>query len=127
MRFFVILGLLLAFASPLITKSILLCDYYTDYSDYLVHCKNKAKPELQCNGKCQLAKEFQKIETGNPEKPELPQSIVHQEFIILEPISLFVFVLLNMKEENKVFHYQNNYTLQHPCDDWNPPRSSSYL
>jgi len=48
--------------------------YYIDY-DYIVAelCENKAKPILQCNGKCHLAKELKKANDGiNTEKTVPP-------------------------------------------------------
>lgn len=46
-------------------------DYIINY-DYIskVLCENKAKPELQCNGKCQLMKELAKA--AEQEKPIAP-------------------------------------------------------
>ncbi len=46
-------------------------DYVVNY-DYIakVLCENKAKPELKCNGKCQLMKELAKA--AEEEKPISP-------------------------------------------------------
>jgi len=48
--------------------------YYINY-DYIVEelCENKAKPVLQCNGKCHLAKELKKTNDGlDTEQPAPP-------------------------------------------------------
>jgi len=47
--------------------------YYIDY-DYIVAelCENKAKPVLQCNGKCHLAKELKKVNDGVDQKQTAP-------------------------------------------------------
>lgn len=38
-------------------------DYYLNQQKYLVKCVNKARPNLKCNGKCQLALKLKKIES----------------------------------------------------------------
>jgi len=48
--------------------------YYINY-DYIVEelCENKAKPVLQCNGKCHLTKELKKANDGlDTEQPAPP-------------------------------------------------------
>ena len=47
--------------------------YYIDY-DYIVAelCENKAKPVLQCNGKCHLAKELKKANDGIDTEKTVP-------------------------------------------------------
>lgn len=47
--------------------------YYIDY-EYIVAelCENKAKPVLQCNGKCHLAKELKKANDGMDQKQDSP-------------------------------------------------------
>jgi len=55
----------LAFAGILcnVSTPILLQISYTINQQYITEkfCENKTKPELQCNGKCHLAKQMQKI------------------------------------------------------------------
>lgn len=54
--------LLIIVALVMLAKPILpVADYIINY-DYIskVLCENKAKPELKCNGKCQLMKELAK-------------------------------------------------------------------
>lgn len=61
--------LVVILAIALFLKPILpVLDYIVNY-DYIakVLCENKAKPELKCNGKCQLMKELAKA--SEAEKP----------------------------------------------------------
>lgn len=39
-------------------------------------CENKAKPMLQCNGKCHLAKQLQEAENRAEENKTIPDSIL---------------------------------------------------
>lgn len=67
MKKLVIIVALLMFLKPILPVA----DYIINY-DYIskVLCENKAKPELQCNGKCQLMKELAKA--SEQEKPITP-------------------------------------------------------
>ena len=74
-------------------------------------CENKAKPELQCHGKCHLKKELQDTEKNND--LEL-RSISKQIDIAL--ISNIEFTVLTPKDINakKVFLYKE-YGQTEPC------------
>jgi hypothetical protein len=67
------IALLFCFLTPLFLKVGILSNYLVQYKYYVdVLCENKNKPELKCNGKCQLAKELKTVDE-EPLKPELPQ------------------------------------------------------
>ncbi|WP_333875469.1 hypothetical protein [Flavobacterium sp.] len=67
MKKLVIIVALLMFLKPILPVA----DYIINY-DYIskVLCENKTKPELHCNGKCQLMKELAKA--AEQEKPVTP-------------------------------------------------------
>ena len=44
--------------------------YYTDTGAYAQNCINKAKPQLHCNGKCQLMKKLKQEEKKDAQNPE---------------------------------------------------------
>ncbi|MCO6501215.1 MAG: hypothetical protein J5I47_12680 [Vicingus serpentipes] len=53
-------------------KSFVTIDYFINQAEITeLFCINKEKPQLQCNGKCHLAKQLVKVDT---EKEELPFS-----------------------------------------------------
>ena len=64
MKKIIIIVILAIFLKPILP----VVDYVINY-DYIskVLCENKAKPEIQCNGKCQLMKEMAKA--SEAEKP----------------------------------------------------------
>jgi hypothetical protein len=67
------IALLFCFLTPLFLKVGILSNYLVQYKYYVdVLCENKNKPELKCNGKCQLAKELKTVDE-EPLKQELPQ------------------------------------------------------
>ena len=49
-----------------------LMDYLINY-DYISEelCENKEKPQLECNGKCYLAKQFKAVEPQSDKEPQL--------------------------------------------------------
>ena len=61
-RFFLtILSALIFLAS--FQNSLILVDYQINRDFYEIHCVNKAKPELNCHGKCEMQKESSKNES----------------------------------------------------------------
>jgi hypothetical protein len=49
---------------------IVIVDYYNNTASYAINCINKARPKLQCNGKCQLMKKLKEIEKKEQENSE---------------------------------------------------------
>ena len=54
MWFSILFTTMLLFCSS--QSTLLLVDYHVNQDFYELHCENKAKPELNCHGKCQLSK-----------------------------------------------------------------------
>jgi hypothetical protein len=62
----------------------IVANYLLDYSTYLERCENADKPELKCNGKCQLAQELK--EANSPvDSPAVPTEVK------TEPVFFFDF------------------------------------
>ena len=60
--------LLLALASGPLLRLAVLGDYVLRFERYAAACENLARPEMQCNGSCQLSKKLKAIENqGAPE------------------------------------------------------------
>jgi hypothetical protein len=76
--------LLCVLVIPASLKLGIVANYLVDYSAYLEHCENADKPELKCNGKCQLAQELK--EASSPvESPRAPIEVK------TEPVFFFDF------------------------------------
>ena len=109
--------LLATFLAQSFSRYFIIADYYTNRNAYAEFCENKAKPELHCNGKCQLEKKLsaeERKEKQNPARkadikniifftpsffPSIQQSIA--AFKIWYP-SLQVFVVSNPVSD--IFH-----------------------
>lgn len=66
---------LAAFIGQTFNKPFIVVDYYTNNAEYLKACINKARPKMNCNGKCQMMKKIQE-----EEKKELENPVVRPEF-----------------------------------------------
>lgn len=49
---------------------IVIVDYYNNTASYAINCINKARPKLECNGKCQLMKKLKEVEKKEQENSE---------------------------------------------------------
>ena len=99
-------------------------DYVVNY-EYItkVLCVNKAKPKLQCNGKCHLMKELAKA--SESEKPiSSNKKIVTQELEVLffEEIKSFKITSLYFEEKQKIIsNYSNSYSYLNSVSVFRPP------
>jgi hypothetical protein len=62
--------LLAAFAISSFSRVFWVADYYVNTAAYSKNCENKAKPKLQCNGKCQMMKKLKQEEQKDQQVPE---------------------------------------------------------
>ena len=63
--------LLLAFSAQTFNRAVIMVDYYVNTASFIDKCENKAAPELDCEGKCQVTKKMKdenKKEQQNPER-----------------------------------------------------------
>lgn|GEM_PF-3476155 len=58
LRKLAILPLLLAYVAMTCRVALPVVNYWVNYESYLERCENKAKPELECDGACQVEKEI---------------------------------------------------------------------
>jgi len=71
------------FSASALLKLLLVVNYMAQYDYYkTVLCENKNKPELKCNGTCQLAKELKAAEKP-VEVPTVPASLEIQELLFV--------------------------------------------
>lgn len=92
----VVIVLILAILTQSMSKGIILLSYFTNKQAYEKYCVNKARPQLHCDGKCQMAKKI-KAEEERDQKDPLKNSLssevtminenhfvsIHPEFIAL--------------------------------------------
>ncbi len=103
-------------------------DYIINY-DYIakVLCENKAKPELKCNGKCQLMKELAKAsEQEKPISPYKKIQILETEILFFQEIKPLVVRQIYFQRRNAIGdHYSNLYSHLDGFAVFHPPNFSA--
>lgn len=61
---------LVAFIGQSFNKPFIVMDYYANNAAYLQACINKAKPKMNCKGKCQMMKKLQEEEKKEQQLPD---------------------------------------------------------
>lgn len=109
--------LLLAFIGQTFQQGFYYVDYLVDKAEYVKNCVNKARPKMQCNGKCQLMKKIQQQEREQQKAPEMKLAGKIEVFpakydgvAILSPVFTFThsYILMNegypVDQVSFVFH-----------------------
>jgi len=68
--------LLAAFSLQMLSKGLVYIDYYTNTFSYAKNCINKTRPQMHCNGKCQMMKKLQQEEKKDSQVPPERKSAV---------------------------------------------------
>ena len=87
-----ILPLLLAYLIMTCRVALPLVNYAVNHDSYVERCENKAKPELECDGNCQMEKEIAQT-VSEEQSPESSTNSPSQRTISgenLEPLHLVV-------------------------------------
>ncbi|QBN20598.1 hypothetical protein E1750_07245 [Flavobacterium nackdongense] len=103
-------------------------DYVVNY-EYItkVLCVNKAKPKLQCNGKCHLMKELAKASDpeASGEKPissDKKTMIQESEVLFYEEINSFTLTAIYCdKKQHATANYSNSYSYLSSVSVFRPP------
>lgn len=111
--------LLLSLTLPFLSKTADITKYLVSYDAYLAACENTDRPEMQCNGTCQWAKEHaDSKDTPNP--PIIPESL--KVDITVFKITPFSFSLDVMNEVNGSHpSYNTSFTNENTVDVPTPP------
>lgn len=62
--------MLVVFTAFTFNKAVIVLDYFINTKAFALHCENKARPWLHCNGKCQMIKTVQKQSEHEQQHPE---------------------------------------------------------
>ena len=121
MKKIVVIVALALFLKPIIP----VLDYIINY-DYIANvlCENKAKPQLQCNGKCHLMKELAKeSENEKPLSNDKKDNSKHEiEVLFYQDINLLVDTKIASSTSNSVAtNYSNLYCFLNITTTFHPP------
>ncbi len=109
----------------LVKPSFPIIDYVVNY-EYISKelCENKAKPELQCNGKCHLMKELAKAsEAEKPLSSNKKDNSKHEiEVVFYQDIEQPLVTLIQFPTNSSVRNnYSNQYAYLNSCTIFHPP------
>jgi hypothetical protein len=103
------------------SRSIAMADYMVNLEAYKKACINKAKPKLQCNGKCQMLKKVKKQE-GDSEA-SAPVLKLNQLEVVLSSKSFFpTYLVANCYlSQNFKIHFKIDYKSNYCSSIFHPP------
>ena len=96
--------LLLAFFTSTFSRLFVVADYYVNTERYYKNCENKAKPQLKCNGKCQMAKKVQDEEKKEQKNPGIKLDLKSEICTIYSFILLQSFPPVTIDQEYSLCH-----------------------
>ena len=84
--------ILLAFLAQTFNKSFIVIDYYLNPSVFAQQCENKDKPQMHCNGHCQMMKKIKNEDKKDHQNPE--RKLENKNEITLSAKSYFAIIAL---------------------------------
>lgn len=111
--------LIVAFSVQSLSRMMLVASYYANTSAYAKNCENKARPQLHCDGKCQLAiklkKQAQKEEQSSDHKAEKKDEVVCHSDSFLPENTIEVFIISTKYPATQCADpIDRSYTIFHP-------------
>ena len=120
MKYTFIILLLTALMAQTFSRSIAMADYMVNLEAYKKACINKAKPKLQCNGKCQMLKKVKKQE-GDSEA-SAPVLKLNQLEVVLSSKSFFPSIsVVSTNNSSSYFTYTVDYSSDYLGAIFHPP------
>ena len=111
--------LLLAFAGSSFYQAILVIDYKVNTAAFAKNCINKYRPQLHCNGQCQLMKKLQQQERKEQKNPELK---LENKTEIVSARSFFpVLSFVSSEEQIQHFSFSDTRTIEQSRFIFHPP------
>ena len=97
-----------------------MADYMVNLEAYKKACINKAKPKLQCNGKCQMLKKVKKQDGDNETSAPVPK--LNQMEVVLSSKSFFPSLNVNSANNNISYYtYTDDFSSNYLGAIFHPP------
>lgn len=110
--------LLISFVAQSMNRSVILIDYMFNTASFEKNCINKAKPALNCFGKCQVSKQMQQQEETdkrqqiNAAKADLVLS--SRSYFVVVPPAIKPLLALNYTSGNSGNPVHRSFEIFHP-------------
>src|SRR5699024_9687831 len=102
-------------------KSMFIIDYYLHTEDYAAYCINKDKPEMHCDGMCQVDKKLNEIDHRQKEQPN--QQKKGQTTVVYLPVTLLYPIILIPETQQFGFPPSKAFFPNtHPTSIFHPPQ-----
>ena len=121
-RFITALALTVIFFTANFYDLFTIAGYYMNTSAYAMNCVNKNKPQLHCNGKCQLQKKLEN-QNNNKQAPERKNDNSNE---VLSSKTFFASVetLPSIFKHIKYFTLNNTLTVDKSFAFFHPPQNA---
>jgi hypothetical protein len=106
---FVAAFMLLTFMAQTFSNALIVTDYYINMASFAVNCENKDKPQLHCNGQCQMVKQLEKED--NSSKPFNSTSKEKNEMQLFCNDNVNTEIVLSCTVST-LYEHQYNFSLQ---------------
>ncbi len=80
--------LLFCFGLQTFYKGIVLIDYKINTTAYIQQCENKARPEMECHGQCQMMKKIKQEEKKEQKNPERKLENKNEAFVLTDYLNI---------------------------------------
>ena len=116
--------LLMAFGTQTFGNNLFLLEYQVNKSRFAKNCVNKARPQLHCNGQCQLMKKLRQEQKKDEQNPGRKLENRTEAFSFSCSFPTGFFVEFSYTNTLKVNHTPGN-PARRSFDIFHPPRVSS--
>lgn len=112
--------LLIAFVLQSFSQVLIMGDYLINIQDYIASCVNKDKPEMHCNGQCQMAEKMQEENNNDKNNPQtnLEISVV---YFVADFYAPEISAPISYDKEKKFPVFQESATFRQPQGILRPP------
>lgn len=120
LKAFISISLLILFISNNIFKAAIIFNYWQNKASIIANCCiNKNKPELNCNGKCYVGSELDKLKTKN--ENNIPLRIMLQDFEMILLTSEMSAIIPTYNSSSWSTNFENTYTSNWMDSVFHPP------
>ncbi len=101
-RFIMMLVLINALMAQTFPKTLVLLDYYFHTDVYAAYCINKDRPEMECNGRCQLDQKMDNMEHHHQDSNRLIE-ISFSTYLPTEPLFVKPKLTITVKNRETIY------------------------
>lgn len=112
-----------AFVLQMFGTIIILADYRLNTQSYATNCENKARPQMHCNGKCQMMKKIEQENKKDQQNPERKTSNRGEISFYLPSLFIAIdFFSFEVSTTKKEFSYVAGHGIERLSLIFHPPK-----